>query len=47
MLKLHDQEPTLKNVVEIQKQSALVEAKELEPSPNERIVVVPRLTEEL
>ena len=44
MLKLHDQELTLDYLVEIWKQSALAEAREPEPHPNERNMAVSKLT---
>jgi hypothetical protein len=44
MLMLHDQELTLDYLVEIWKQSALAEAREPEPHPNERNMAVSKLT---
>jgi hypothetical protein len=43
----HDQDLTLDYLVEILKQSALEEAEEPEPEPQERTPTVSKLTEEL
>jgi len=41
----HEQELTLENLVEIQKQNTLEEAEEPEPGPEDRTVTVSKLTE--